>query len=656
MKPQRSAFGTPLALAACILVPALVYLTALHTPFIFDDYLSIVDNPDVKQLSNLKTRLIYQDTDYLYKNHPTRPLTFLTFTLNYHFGRMNTFGYHLVDLAIHILVTLSMFILTRKLFDLVFNRDDPLVPLAVALLFSVHPINVDVVAHINNRSDSMATLFYLVALFFFIRALDKRATNAGGPVNLFFYVGSLLSFVLSFASKQIAATLPIMLLLFDVMFLGRGQKKGILKNAHVHLPYWILLIAIMMFMSLYFGELGHMGSTWSRGVYALTQPYVILQYLKLVFVPVGQAIDHFVDPVNSLSETRGFLSTGAVTLILIAIYWLARRVPGKRELVLYAWLWFFVTLLPSSSIFPVNEPMAEKRVYLAGWGFALGIVLLYSLLFKVALSKNADSSNRKVFGGCILVHILVLSFLTFNRIQTYQKPDLLWEEVIAKYPNNPRPYNALGLHHYGQKNYPEAIKYYEKAVRLNPNYVEAYSNLGNIYYAQGDYGKALTYQGRAVEISPNYHVGHNNLGTVYYQIGSYDQAIRHFQKAIEINRNFVDPYNSLGAIYYLKKDVEKAAGYFGKALELNPRLAEAHSNLGLIHYEGKNYPKAIEYYLQAISLNPRLVNAHFGLALAYEKAGDYPKALAELEITSRLWPDNKLFPQKIESLKKLIAH
>ncbi|MCB4757708.1 MAG: glycosyltransferase family 39 protein, partial [Elusimicrobia bacterium] len=294
------------AILILIAVPFAIYSNSLHAPFIFDDYSSIMDNPDIKNISNLKDRLIYRADSYHLKNYPTRPLTYLSFTLNYYFGGLNTYGYRLFNLIVHILVTLILFFVTKRIFFYVSARQHVLLSLIVALMFALHPMNIDPVAYIVTRSDSMSTLFYLMSIMFFIKSTESKRV---------YYIFSIISFMLSFASKQIAATLPLMILAFDFFFLSDMNVKKVAQKKYFHLGFWGVLTAYLLFTKIYFGNLGDMGMTWSRYSYMIFQPYAILQYIKLLFVPWGQCIDHYFDPPKTLFELRIMISF----LILIAI-------------------------------------------------------------------------------------------------------------------------------------------------------------------------------------------------------------------------------------------------------------------------------------------------------------------------------------------------
>jgi len=717
-----------LAILACITLPIIIYSNTLNVPFIFDDIPNIVENPDIKNIRNLKTRLIYKSDANIYNNQPTRPLTYLSLTLNYYFGGLNVFGYHLVNIALHILVTILIFSLTRKTFfylsgfpkgpetlaesfsNFPFDQkmNEVVLPLAVALLFSVHPMNIDVVTHIIHRSGSLSTLFYLTSLLLFIKSFEG---------NKWLYPFSLLCFTFSFYSKQIAATLPAMILLFDYLFLSSCKAEKVVQKKYYHLPFWTLLVLMVAWNYFYLGNLGYMGETLPRYIYLLTQPWAILNYLRLLFVPMGQSIDHFLIPTVTIFEIRFILTIVLLSGIFISTYLFYKKKQSLSRLVLFSVLWFFITLTPTSSFFPINESMAEKRVYLPGWGFSIGLICLYLLIFKMNFQDTFDKSRGKKLIIILGIHILLLSAMTWNRNKDYQSPILLWKEVIKVYPHNARAYNNLGIAFSDKRNHDKALEYYQKAIQVEPNYAKAYNNLGNVFSIKEDYSKAFKYYQKAIQLDPNYAKAYNNLGNVFSDIQDYNEAIRYYQKAIELNPKYADPYYNLGKVYdelkeygkaqkvfrkasdlnpdlkgtynrldvidqrklltesqetheqisndhksynkwgtfYAKqKNYAKAIESYHKALEMNPNYAVAHYNMGNVYRDQNEYGRAVEFYRKAIKLNPDYALPHYNLGRIYSEQGKYTQALREYQKTQKLISDNIQVQEKIERLKKLL--
>jgi len=619
-----------LSLLICITIPLFIYSNTFKAPFIFDDFSSIVDNSDIKNINNLRSSLIFRAESYENRNMPTRPLTYLTFALNNYLGDLNTFGYHLFNIILHILNTILVFLLTRRIFYYVSNSHDFFIPIATALMFGCHPMNVDAVTYIVARSGSLATFFYLFSILLFIRTVEN---------NRFYYAGSLLCFILALSSKQTAATTPAILLIFDYIFISKFSIDKVLKKKYLHLPYWVLLFIFFTFSQIYFGELGQMGTTWQPSKYFIIQPLIVLNYIKLLIIPVGQCIDHFFSEPKTIFEFRIFISFISLTGGFLLIFWLVKKshklfsenvhsVISKNSLgdslftaypiyiiSLYSILWFFITLSPTSSFFPINEPMADRRVYLPSWGFSLLMICGYLMIFRVNLKNDFNLKRYKVMIVFIMIHIFLLSRGVWNRNQLYQNPVKLFQEAITKYPNNPRAYYNLGLLQYKQNDNINAQISFEKAIELNPKDFRSYSNLGLIQYEKEAYDHAIKLFKKAIALNPNDTKSLSNLGSIYYEHQQYGIALALFQKAIQQNPNFPQAHFNLGLLYSSQNKHFSALKSFQKVIELNPADAESYNHIGIIYTMQNEYDKAQLSFRNAIKLDPDDTKAYDNLRI-----------------------------------------
>jgi tetratricopeptide (TPR) repeat protein len=560
-----------LAIGLIVLISAVVYYNSLHAPFIFDDIPKIIENPDIKQLENVKTKLIYPyDKEYynFKRNDPSRPLTYLTFTLNYHFGKLNTFGYHLFNILMHIFNAVLIFFLTRKIILYIYKKDSHFFSLFVALFFAVHPINTEVAAYVYHRSDSLLTFFYILSLLFFIKTIEKKKC---------FYIFSLGCFILAFSAKQTAATLPAIVLVFDYIFLSDCNVSKVLARKNYHIPFWLILIVFLLFRLLYFGGIGDKEtdaySRWSNFSYPVIQPYVVLRYLGLLLIPTGLCIDHFIEPVKTVFELKILASFFSIMVLFILIYKVSRKKTDASKLLLFSALWFFITLFPTSSFLPIRDAMAERRLYLSGFGFFLAIVSLYFLI----LRKGAICSRSPgwILLGLAGIHIFLLGAATVKRNQLYRNPVLLWQDAISMYPENFRAHYNLSFLYYERREYVKAIEETQKALKINPDSAKARINLGALYRNQKEHAKAIEETQKALKINPDSAQAHTNLGALYYDRKEYAKAIRKYQKALKINPDYVIALYNLGITYYHQKEYEKALRKFKSILRLNPNNENA---------------------------------------------------------------------------------
>ncbi|MDD2806653.1 MAG: tetratricopeptide repeat protein [Elusimicrobiales bacterium] len=602
-----------LAILALSALSFLLYARTLKAPFIFDDFSCVVQNPDVKQLSNLKTRLFYPLKAGLHedRNDPSRPLAFLTFTLNYALGGKDPFGFHLFNLTLHLLNSILVFLLLKKLLRDSCGETGDFLALAASLFFAAHPAGAEVAAYIAHRTEGLVLLFYLLSILLF--------TRGGGKVR---YALSLLSFALALASKEIAATLPLMLLAVEYLHPGLGFRGRGGRWQFYHAPYWTLLAVYLVLRGLTIGfGTGRLDTAlkWTHYSYFLTQIHVVSQYLKMVVLPTGACVDHFIAPVRSALDHRVWSALLYLSAVPVFLGIVKKKEPALFRPALFVVLWILIALAPTSSILPIDDPMADRRLYLPGAGYSLLLALAYLMVVKL-LAAGATLNRRCSYAALLLlVHAGLAGAVTWARSAKFSDPAALWTEAIAVYPGNYRAYN----------------------------------NLGKIYADGGDGVRAEELFKKTLQLNPEYYLAHKNLGDIYYYRRDFDKAISAYRSALAASPQYWEPYNNLGAIYVQLGRAKDAGAAFQKALELNPGSAEAANNLGVICLHLKQFDRAAQFFRQAAKADPyyglplkNLGDLHFSLK-------DYNSALEEFEAYSRLTPGDASVQEKIAAIKKL---
>ena len=591
-----------LYLVFIFIITFITYSVSLHSPFVYDDLPNITRNPAIKHLENLLVQL-----NLLIKQG--RPLTYFTFSINYYFSKLDTLGYHLINLIIHIINIILVFVLTKKIVSYSIKKYTLLFPFIVSIIFAIHPINTEVVTYIYNRSSSLSTLFYLLSILFFIKTFEK---------NRYYYFLSLISFILSFLAKETAATLPLIIIVFDYIFLSNYSLKKVINKKFYHIPFWIILIFLFIYSSFY--QIEQSNFTYEqKTIWFQTQLWVITKFFKLLIIPHGLSIDHSFEAITNILEPRALISTFIIMLIIIFTWKIYSKRTEFSKIILFSILSFFITLLPTL-IFIVH--IGERHLYLPAIGFYLVIGCIF-----ISLNENLFYNYRAVFYTLVALYILILSILTVKRNQLYNNPVLLWQDVINQYPNNICAHNNLGTIYLENKDYENAKSEFEKVLELNPNDKEALNNLGTIYSELEQHENAIIAFKKIIETNPEYAEAHNNLGTLFREKKEYDKALNEYYIAIKLKPDYVSAYNNIGILYYLQKEYNKAENMFKKAIEINPDYIEAHNNLGNLYSLTGQYDKSISEFKKTIEIDTNYFLGYINLGTVYIAIKDYDNAL-----------------------------
>ncbi len=361
----------------------IVYSNTFDVPFHFDDNHAIENNHIVQQIDLKK---IFARS--------FRPVLDITLALNYYFGGLDVFGYHLVNIALHIANGIMLYFILLWTINTVSDSDskNSKVPLYAGLIFVLHPVQTQAVTYIISRSSVLATFFYLLTLLLFIRAF--KPGKAGG----LFFAGAFLSSCLGMGSKQIAATLPLILLIYDFYFISDGSWKELKSHYKIHmLMFPTALIAVYFSFSAglkEFVSFDYTGSTKAaEGVimpivskedpvtsfqYFLTQLHVIVHYIKLLFIPANLNLDY------DWPITRNIDLLTAVYFIFLSGLIIAAVLLFKRsKLVSFGIIWFFMTLSVTSSFIVIYDFIFEHRLYLPSVGFAVIMAVVISMISSI---------------------------------------------------------------------------------------------------------------------------------------------------------------------------------------------------------------------------------------------------------------------------------
>ena len=625
------------AILLLTIITSIAYYNSFEGTWHFDDEFVITQNHMIKKIENIP---------YILRNYLSRGVLQTTFALNYYLGGLDIFGYHLVNLVFHILVVILIYLIVHNLIS-VSNLSSSsshlkYLPLFSALLFATHPINTESVTYIISRSSVLATLFYLLGFFFFIKTVRMGKQQTSGLVAVkktLLFVGCAAAFILGVGTKAIIITLPAMLLLYLYYFVSEDHSPlSFIKNYRG--PLCGLLFAIGGYFSyrhFHGGIIASIPDIRVRSFYvnSLTEMNVIVRYyLRRLFLPIGLNID------PDFPLARSFLQAGTIFSALViagAIFLVIRSLKTHRIFSFFI-LWFFVTLTPTSSFIPLLDVAAEHRVYLPGVGFSVAVAFVCTQILAVR-AANKVALQRAVIGVFSVV-ILLFSIGSIERNSVYRNPLALWTDTVRKSPHKARPHNNLADSYEKSGKLEPAMKEYRLIVEeINPNYMRAYYGMGNVYREMGKPKQAVEQYKKALMMDPRFQYAHNNLGMAYEQLGMSEKATEAYKRALEIDPNFTKAYNNLAIVYAKQQMFDKAVTTINISLSKDPQYSIGYVNLGNIYLETGDYEKAEQALQKAIKINPKFVDAYGLLGSLYLHLEDYERALYCFRKTLDIDPD-----------------
>jgi tetratricopeptide (TPR) repeat protein len=582
-----------------VLVGFLAYANTFTVPFQFDDDGYIVNNPiirsfhyflapgDVANLTEGTPTAVPPALRYAYR---TRFVAYLSFAINYHLHGLNVIGYHVINLAIHLLSALLVYLITMTTLrsghfkDRAGDREafrDELIAGAVALLFVSHPIQTQAVTYLSQRFASLAACFSLLALFLYARSV----LSPSGLQRRAVYGASLLSVVAAMLTKEFTFTLPVLIVLYDITFLPGSTGERTRRLA----PFAAALAIIPILVFFQQGSVNALDSTMRtitaadvsgipRSHYLLTQFRVVVLYLRLLFVPVGQNIDHDVPVFTSLFDPPVLLSFLLLITLFFGAVWLSvvsrrnRELPELR-LASFGILWFFIALSVESSIIPLGELAAEYRLYLPSIGISMAVVSLGLYAAKTFSLRPALLSSL-----CAMA-VIALSGATVMRNTVWASEISLWEDTAQKSPARVRPHQNVAFYYSMQGRLEDARKELVAALALAPDNAQLHNNLGIVYKKLGAYELAIYEYTTVLKLAPDDVMARYNLGNVYLALGRVQEAIREYETAIRWIPDYDEVHNNLGLAYQESGRITEAIREFDRALQLNPHNEHVRRNL-----------------------------------------------------------------------------
>ncbi|MFH0964141.1 MAG: tetratricopeptide repeat protein [Planctomycetota bacterium] len=640
---QDRAAGRRLLLAgACVLVLAitfLAFLPVLSAGWLnWDDDITFLDNPHWRGLSPQNLRWMLSTPFFGHY----RPVSWLSFALEYPLWKLEPRPYHLTSLLIHCACALLLFLLARRLLSLVSPSSSPsaLTRAAsfAALLFSIHPLRVEPVAWLTARGDLLCAAFLFASALAYLGADRSR-----------FPLAAFLLFGLSLLSKAASVAFPFVLVLLDLYPLRRlpGNPREWFSTSHRRillekLPFLVLSCLLLGLAVLakgrYLQPIGQ--STLSRRLanvaYSLSF-YPLKTLLPLSLLPLYQL------PRNLVAFLPRALGFGAFAVALTVALLLVRR---RAAWGIISWLIYLLLLAPVSGILQSGPQLvADRYSYLATVPFAL---LAGAALLRL-FSHPSPSLRRFVFAAAITILALLFP-LTYAYSRVWKSSFSLWTYAARLDPSSTVAHLNLGSVYEERGDIEGALRHYERVLAVNPGSPEAHLNIGRLAEDAGDTAGAEEHYRRALAANPHYAKAHLALGNLFERRGNLEAAISAYQKAIEADPLYATAYNNLGNGLRRKGDLEEAIRAYRKAIAIKDDYANAYYNLA--NAVAAHDPAAAERaYARSVELDPGNVNAWFNLGNVRAVLGDLAGAIAAYEEVLRHNPDDVEARRRVEILK-----
>lgn len=621
-------FNLLLPLFIILVIAVGIYATTLKNGFVYDDEDTIVANEFIKKISNLP-KLFSQDYFTRSAEHSYRPVVTLTYFLDYAFYGLKPWGYHLTNIALHAINGILLYTFLTLIIQPIADADRRTVmpfsiglPLIITLLFLLHPAQTEAVNSISYREDLLIFLFFMTTLILYI--ILSRANYVGHDPRrvLILYIASCISYLLALFSKEMAMTLPLMVYCFEYAY-KRIKKKDLtlllLNRFNMGYIGITLFYAYLNFyyFSAQFTEEGSVKPGIAERI--LTLPWLFLNYLKLSIFPISLSADYEIGFTSSFFSSSFVLPLIALAALAITCY----KIRDRR--IVFGILFFAITLSPVYNVIPLENPMAERYLYLPMAGFMIVLGLTIHHLFENLRPRYAVLK--------ILIWLTFMgsySFTAIARSNVWKDDFSLWSETAGKHPGKARARHNLGLAYLQLGQFDKAISELEAALKLNPNKAKIYLNLGRAYCKNSQFDKALQKLNMALELdlSP---VVYYELGNVYLDMGKPEDAIKYYKDALRLDSSYSPAYNALGTIYNEQGRYAEALQAFEKAAQTGSDSPINHYNLGLAHLDKGMADKAALEFQLAAKLNPAESKYRHMLGIAYVNLGRFEESIREIK-------------------------
>ncbi|MGE4231819.1 MAG: hypothetical protein AB7F43_00680 [Bacteriovoracia bacterium] len=522
---KTSLFILGLAVAAC-------WMSTVTNPFYYDDVHCITKNPAIRSLTNIP-KFFYDSTasSILLSNQTFRPLGYVGFTFSWLLGDGASWPFHLYKIIFLFFGIFGVFLVWGKLFERLGIDHAKQLALIGSLFLAIHPALSHSMNYIIATTSLQAAVFYIWGIIFYLRFREARKT--------YWLVLSLFSFAAAVLSKEEAITFPIMILLLDFVL---KQKRSLSING----LFFILAIILVCWFYFVFGKQQRLTDLHiTRYEYLLTQLRGYLFYQRVFLLPYGLNADHVQFGFSrSMVDLQVIWALIANACIIGFSFFYRKRFPE----IFLGVFWFYIAILPASSIFPLSEPVNEHRMILSYFGF---IGAITGGIYRFSRFIFCPKTRASILGFIGIVVFICFIFESQYRNYVWANPGRMWEDVVEKNSTSGRAYNFLGLYALSKRNLEKAEIYFSRCERLWPAWPYCKINFAIAKKLQNKPELAVKKIKQALAIQPDISFAHFYLGLIYEEdMHNTDLAIESYKKADLYSSNkYLEAKKQLAAIY-----------------------------------------------------------------------------------------------------------
>ncbi len=550
----------------------ILFIPALSNGFTnWDDVLYVTNNPLLKDLSGEGLKAIFS-TPVVSNYHP---LTILSLALNYQLAELNPLSYHLTSILLHLINTGLVF-----WFIWMLSSGNKWVSLIVALLFGIHPMHVESVAWISERKDLLYTLFYVAAMIVYVKYIHLKEMKYLAAATI---LGGI-----SLLCKPAAIVLPMSLLAIDYYLKREWSWKWVIEKIPLFILAGIFAFATLSIQSERAVASVDLHSIADRIWFA---GFGLSWYLLKIFVPYPLSALH---PFPAEITPIYYMATA---ISVAGIAYLALKVRNRN--ILFGFGFYIINLILVLQLISIgNAVVAERYTYVPYIGIFFMLAMEVSVLLEGKLLKF-----KKPLLGLIAIWILVLSFLTWNRVSVWKDSQTLWADVLEHYPESTRAWTNKGLNLYDQKLWPEVIEHFNEALAIDPNYADALEWRSRALLENKEGQKALADANKYYQLYPQKEAGLFLVARALDATKDFDGAVRSYGTLIQKYPTKPEYLNNRGVLYFNKlKQYENARADFINAINISPENGSYYLNLSRCYYMMGNNSEAKTHAIKAKEL------------------------------------------------------